>query len=577
MKIKNIFTRSAKMSPSLPQNTLTSLATYFFDGIIITTRNGTIKTINQPILDYVPGSMKSDWLNSSIFTYLHSSKIKQFYEHKLDMKNISLTIGTSQVLANLHFLETEEAILILKNTSTIQRLALEAIETKQQLKVVSEILDQLDEGICFIDIDDNILFYNKKQGELDSRVAKELEGKKLSKMFRQDSPYTKSLLYAKRHETEIIQNEIYFAANGKKYNVVRKHFPVFLGSKKMGAAVVTKDHTEIDEFIKTFYPQTTNQSLPDLDMASFSAPQVPFTNTQKLVKLNEQIQQLTTSSHNVVLFGESGTGKTLWALFAAYQFRDIPVITLDCALISPQTADDLLFGIPSQSGLIERASGGVLVLDNISSLALGLQEKLFRMLDIKSVIRNGTSQQIPVDIQLISTLPMKPVEAIRRQVLHESLFYVLGKAVLKVPSLTEQRGNLPDIFLNCVSQYSKSSLSHTLTDEARRMISAYSFPGNMRQLKHMAETMVETYPDVTIVTADHLPADLVQQDIVVEGASTFSSGEFSLVEVVENFEKQFIIKALDECSYHLTQTAEKLGISRQSLNYKLRKYELGNP
>lgn len=552
------------------------LMPFFFEGLIFTDERGMIQMLNQPVLDLIPGATLSQMTGQPVFSYLHSPKIRQFFTHRIDMRNISLSIGTSQVLANFHFLNDKKAVLVLRNVSNLNRLNTELKSAHQQLRVIQAMLNQLEDGVCFINIEGKIVFYNKKQGEIDSREVSDVEGRNYAEAFPEADRHSDTLLHALAYDKEVSLSETFFSSNGKKFSILRKSAPLFLGSQKVGAVSVTRDYSEYEDFVHAFYMHPPDEDAHHGQKGN--EPELPaefLCYSKSMEKLLEDLRQLKDHSANILLYGEHGTGKNTLARYITKMFGREPVYYVNCAVISSHTLEDHLFGREEQAGMLERADGGTIILDKLTGMPLAAQAKLLNVLTRKQIIRKGETEVRAIHVQIIALMNEKPLQAIRQQKLDENLFYELGSISFHLPPLIERREAIPLIADHFLTEKGKliDSKKRRFSDETAALLHSYHYPGNVRQLGHIIESAINRFPGETVVRPEHLPEYIsghhhAQTDQPFPLAATGSS----LVDAVEQFEKQMILTTLDHCSHHLTQTAEQLGISRQSLNYKIRKY-----
>ncbi|AXH99826.1 PAS domain-containing protein [Sporosarcina sp. PTS2304] len=547
------------------------LAPFLFEGIIIIDNYGFIKTLNQSAVDYFPGATKSQLLNQSIENYIPSPKIPQFLSNKIDMKNIDISIGNNHALVNMHVIDDSEALIILRQVTTINHLNTELQKYQQYLRQFEIILDSLDEGVCFIDNNQKIVLYNKKQGELNSREAKDVQGKYLTEVFSTQSSLVSSL-YTLSNTKEIGYSNTFFSNNGKKYSIHQKNIPLLIGKQKIGNIFVTRDFSKTEDFIETLYlrkEEVSKDNTEEKDLYSSF-----FTNTNALSTLLDELKQLGNPSANLIFHGDQGTGKNMLARFFVENQLKKSVYMINCSLYSTQSLSNMLFGSHDKAGFLEQAHKGALIIDKLTAMPLFLQEHLFNALKTNTIIRNGCEEEIAIDVQIISLLNEKPWKSIKEKCLNENLFYELSSVSFYVPSLQDQQSSIVQLAENFLNMFNTGKKTHSFSPETVNFLENYHFPGNVRQLKHMVEWIVSRHPDVLVYELHHLP-EYLQTDTITDGTRTASySPKIDLAETVEQYEKQIIVDTLKRYNYHLTNTAEQLGISRQNLNYKIKKHEI---
>lgn len=223
-------------------------------------------------------------------------------------------------------------------------------------------------------------------------------------------------------------------------------------------------------------------------------------------------------------------------------------------------------------GRFEMAHGGTVMLDEIADVSLATQVKLLRVIELKQVERIGSNQSEQVDFRLIAATN-KPVETmVATGEFREDFFYRISTVVLKIPPLRQRKEDLPALiahFLSKSAQAMEQPLCQ-ITDEAMAHLTAYDYPGNIRELKNLIERLVIFQEDGKI------SGELVRQCLPAKAMGTGSDEsqkqlyKLSLRDYRAEAEKVYIKKQLTRHSYHLTQTAEAMGITRRQLFNKMK-------
>ncbi len=296
-------------------------------------------------------------------------------------------------------------------------------------------------------------------------------------------------------------------------------------------------------------------------------------------KLYRLLRKVAPTDASIMVIGESGTGKELVAETAHLMSdrSDGPYIAFNCAAIPENLAESELFGHEKGSfsgaakmhkGYFERAEGGTLLLDEVTEMDLDLQAKLLRVLETKTFRRLGAENEMVADVRVISATNRSPEQAVAEGKLREDLYYRLAQFPLRVPPL-RKRGRdtegLAQFFLNELNQTHDTGI--TFTPGAVATIRAYSWPGNVRQLKHsierayiIADSSIEasTLPDATKRAA----APASDEDAVeIAVGTSLSAAERTLIEAT-----------LDKNAGDKQRTADELGISLKTLYNRLRDY-----
>jgi arginine utilization regulatory protein len=299
------------------------------------------------------------------------------------------------------------------------------------------------------------------------------------------------------------------------------------------------------------------------------------------------------SSSNVLIIGESGTEKELFAeaIHNASDRRSRPYIVENCAAIPATLLESLLFGTAKGAftgaidriGLFQQADGGTLVLDEINSMPMSLQSKLLRVLQEGRFRPIGGEKEEEVNVRIIAITNKDPLELIRKGKLREDLFYRLSVVNLFIPPL-RKRGKedidlLTEFFIKNISgELMKRDI--TISDEMMEYFYSYSWPGNVRELENIIEGAINLLNDGEKITLRHLPYYLKNDVKFLEGfprdtksnsIESIIEEDISLHDYLDCIEKEIVKEALDMADGNVTKAAKILKITRQSLQYKIDK------
>lgn len=315
--------------------------------------------------------------------------------------------------------------------------------------------------------------------------------------------------------------------------------------------------------------------------------------SDKMKDVYEKINILSQNdSVTVLIKGETGTGKELVAdaIHNKSIRRDFPILKINCSTIPSQLVESELFGFErnaftgadaKKKGLLEIANGGTVFLDELGEIPLEMQAKLLRFLEERKFRRIGGLEDIEVDIRIIAATNKNLELAVKEKEFREDLYYRLNVVPIEVPPLRE-RGK--DIFL--IAQYflDKFNISFKKSikgfdNDAKSKILAYSWPGNIRELKNVIERIVILIKDDWIKNSN-LPVEIqnyIDNQVCVDDSkedNVIEEGNFSLDEKMDRIEKQYLIEALEKSGWNQTKAASMLEISRFTLKRKMEKFSL---
>jgi two-component system nitrogen regulation response regulator NtrX len=295
--------------------------------------------------------------------------------------------------------------------------------------------------------------------------------------------------------------------------------------------------------------------------------------------LRQQISLMAPTNGRVLIFGESGTGKELVAraIHAQSPRREALFVELNCAAIPEELIESELFGHRKGSfsgahsekeGKFQRANEGTLFLDEVGDMSLKTQAKVLRTLDEGRFTPVGGDEPITVDARVIAATNKDLEEEIARGNFREDLFYRLNVIPFFVPPLRERKEDIPLLARHFLKEVSAaySRRPREITDAAIDTLMRYSWPGNVRELRNVIERIVIMNPTATRYDTKHLPP-LVYRD----GSRRSAGPEFSsLHQARAAYERDYILKKLDESHGNVSRAAEILGLERSHLYRKMK-------
>ena len=310
-----------------------------------------------------------------------------------------------------------------------------------------------------------------------------------------------------------------------------------------------------------------------------------------IVAKSPEIRQLLSVADNiapldstVLLFGESGSGKEVFANYIHEHSRrkNGPMITVNCAAFPENLIEAELFGYEKGSftgasregkiGLAEAADGGTLFLDEINSLSLGVQGKILRMIEEKSIQRIGAVRSKRIDFRLIAATNRDLLDMVRKGAFREDLYYRLHVVPLTIPPVRSRPEDIVPLCLNFLEHFCKKYNMHkSFSEGVLEQIQHYSWPGNVREIRNFVERMVVMTPyattEISSIPGGMLPEDGLSPVAFQDPSRLDRQGPVRL-------NKEVILAALAACGNHRGRTAEYLGISRRQLQYKIREYHI---
>lgn len=306
-------------------------------------------------------------------------------------------------------------------------------------------------------------------------------------------------------------------------------------------------------------------------------------NTPEMLKINEIINNISDTDSTVLITGESGTGKELIAhsIHSKSSRSANPFVPVNCSAIPESLFESEMFGYKKGSftgaltdkiGLFKEAEGGTLFLDEIGDLPINCQAKLLRILQDGSYRAIGSTTQIKTNVRILCATNKNLSEEVKKGNFREDLLYRINVVEIELPPLRKRKDDiklLSDYFISHYSQKHNRSISGA-TDDFYEILRNYSWPGNIRQLENVIERAVIMRKSNLLDSSDiKLPS--VQEDV---SALTIPDTGLPLTETIDKVEATLINQALINSKGNYSKAAALLGITRQNLNYKLKKYKI---
>ena len=303
--------------------------------------------------------------------------------------------------------------------------------------------------------------------------------------------------------------------------------------------------------------------------------------SDKMLQLKEKIKKISKTQSNVLIYGETGTGKELVAqsLHREGNRRAEKFISQNCAAIPATLLESILFGTvkgsftgaENRKGLFEVSEGGTLFLDEINSMDLNLQTKLLKAIEEKKITRVGGEGPIDVNVRIISACNKPPFQCVEDGTLRADLFYRIGSVQLRIPPLRERREDIKELTEYFINEYNQKMDGEILgvEDEVSELFKTYHWPGNVRELRSIIESGFNLATGKYILKED-LPDYIwnrVENNTIMY---PLEKGK-SLKEILDGIEKDILIDAIARSSSY-AEAARLLRLSKQSFYYKLKRH-----
>jgi len=457
--------------------------------------------------------------------------------------------------------------------------------------IYQSILEKITDGVRVVDNNGKTIVYNQAIGRMESLEPDLVLNHSHLESLPDLTPETSTILTALRTGEEIKDlPQTYYNARGKKISTVNSTFPIQYEGEILAALEISRDITSVKELTDKVYH--LQKELLKVEKAKSNNTRFTFADiigkSEEIKKIIDYAQRAARSSSSVLIVGETGTGKELFAqgIHNASPRREKPFIAQNCVALPETLLEGLLFGTVKgaftgavdRAGLFEQANGGTILLDEINSMSIELQAKLLRVLQDGSIRRVGGEEEIKVDVRVLAAVNMDPLQSIEEKKLREDLYYRLSVVTLFIPPLRERKDDILLLVSEFINKYNKILQLgvESISSEVSYLFHQHNWPGNVRELEHVIEGAMNMIVEEKELFLHHLPPSFQYNlhKLSLTLPPRKRDGTINLVQEVESFEKKIIGRYLVQTKGNVAKAASMLGITRQVLQYKIKKYQL---
>lgn len=449
------------------------------------------------------------------------------------------------------------------------------------------------DGITIIDLKGEILFTAKFNNKLnqDSCENYEVVGKNFFDVYENLNKDNSTIYKAMELGIPLyIDNQTLKSAGRREIKISSLSIPIKSGKKIVGAidlSISEEDPVNDDEYIKinseTFENNNVDKLSNDGNCAKFVADNI-ITNNKKMLELKDYIKIAAGCDLPVLIYGETGTGKELFAhaIHNESKRKHKPFIAQNCAAIPENLLESILFGTSKGAftgavdniGLLELADGGTIFLDEINSMPLHLQSKMLRVLQDGSFRSIGSKELKTVDVKIITSINEEPLKAIAEGKLRKDIYYRLNVLNISIPPLRDRKDDILPLVNFYISRYNKifkKNVKYVSTDLCEKL-KKYDWPGNVRELENVIAYGISVVDNTKI----KLEFSDIQKryDELIKMNSNDEVNIVSLRDMIENYEMSLIKKVLIQTENNVTKASKILNIPRQTLQRKAKQYNL---
>lgn len=451
------------------------------------------------------------------------------------------------------------------------------------------IFDDFSDGVIATNAEGLIIYYNRAMSAIDELDRPHVLSRKVTEVYELDD-VTSIIMQCITAKKPILNKPIYYRTRmGKFANTIHNVMPIFKEKELIGTICFVRDYHSMLGLLSSI-PMPVTKEVYDTSSMTFDRI---VGREPEFVRAVNSARMASSTPSPVMLYGDTGTGKELFArAIHNHGSRSSERFTpINCSAIPENLLEGILFGTSrgaftgsvDKAGLLERTDRGTVFLDELNSMPVGLQAKILRCVQEKKVRRVGALKEIDIDLKIISSVNKDPHADISAGTLRSDLFYRLGVVFIHIVPLRERMNDLKLLVDYFILKHNVilSKAVKRISQDVMEMFNAYHWPGNVRELEHVIEGAMNVVGTHDVVRPEHLQAHFHKLKVTSPPAIFHHSGCGDALDAHSDLssykavtEANAILQTLREHSGNITRTAAALGISRQLLYYKIKKFEI---
>ncbi|MFA6147699.1 MAG: sigma 54-interacting transcriptional regulator [bacterium] len=570
------------------------------DGVIAIDREGTILVFNAAAARLL-GVGKEDALGKSLLSIVPNSGLVNVLRTGEAETGRPQPVGSRTVIANRAPMfrdgELVGAVSVFQDVTAMEKMSRELDSTRALVRTLEEVLAGAGEWMVVVDANGVVTMISEEYAEFNGTTVADAVGKHVTQVIEN----TRMHVVAKTGVAEIGERQ---TIHGRALIVNR--IPLKDGDRVIGSygRVVFKTVEQLRQLASKMNLLESKVKYYEEELTHLRGARYTFASIvgagAAITAAKEEAERASRTDSTVLLRGETGTGKELFAhaIHAAGPRRAGPFIKLNCAAVPAELLESELFGYEEgaftgarrggKPGKFELASGGTLFLDEIGDMPLPMQAKLLRVLQEKEVDRLGGTGSLRVDLRLIAATGRNLEEMVGQGTFRSDLYYRVNVIPIRIPPLREHPEDVGAIAAAFLARLSAETgePKRRLSAELLDILRAYSWPGNVRELQNGLERAV-AMSSREVLRAEHLPVHLLRVahgvrreampgETEAGGEGTSAKAPWSLASAKAEAERSSILSALAATKGNRTRAAELLGIHRVKLHEKIKRYGIAD-
>lgn len=462
-------------------------------------------------------------------------------------------------------------------------------------ELLEHALELSSEGVQIYDRNGYLIYLNEMSRKLSALPPRDqLIGKHLLDIWNLSEEVSTTL--SSLRERHPIQNRIdtFLDANKGYITTVNSAYPLIKGDRLLGSVLLEQDEEGIrrqkqeikkrEDGLRRYSQGRQQNTTTGYNFDCIIGSSEAMRNTVRLAR------RFAEEDCNVMLIGETGTGKEIFAqsIYRASARGEKPFVAVNCAAFPETLIESMLFGTQrgaftgseNRPGLFEETNGGTLFLDEVNSMSLSMQSKILRVVQEGVFRRIGSNRDSYTDVRIISSSNMDPFTLVEENSMRKDLFYRLSTVQIRIPPLRERKEDIAELvyyYLGLKKGVFAKQIDY-IDPQVMELFTEYSWPGNVRELFHVLDYAF-SYTEGGVISEETLPEYLFDRPKQGGGTKRDTEGPSeekvigaTLEELIGEYESQILQTVLTHFGNNISKAARSLGISRQSLSYRIKKY-----
>ena len=556
------------------------------DAMIAVDKDGLITLFNRAA-EKITGFQESAVIGRHIEEVVRSTRLPYILKTGESELNQKQPLGNTVIITSRMPVKDEQgnvigAVAVFRDISELLDLTHEIYKIKEIQSLLEAIFNSTQDAISVCDEKGVHVLINPAYTRLTGLTQKEIIGKHAAVDIVEGESIHMQVIATK---LPVKNARLKVGPNGRE--VLADAAPIIVDGELKGSVGVLHDLTEIKKLNNEL--MQAKQIIRKLE-AKYTIEDI-IAKDDGMLSAIDKARQAAMTSATVLLRGESGTGKELFAhaIHNLSNRKYNQFVRVNCAAISESLLESELFGYEEGAftgarkggkvGFFEEAHGGTIFLDEIGEIPISTQAKLLRVLQEKELIRVGGTTPIGIDVRVIAATNIYLEQAIEKGKFREDLYYRLNVLPIEIPPLRRRKKDLYPLVLHLIKKFNQEYGRNVedISKEGLERLASYDWPGNVRELQnYIGRAIINMKYYDTIISIEHLPKffdnDKLFKLAESEAKAPLETDNKSLKEIMEEFERDIVIKRLKKYHGNRTLAAKEMGISVRNLYYKMERY-----